>query len=918
MKKETLYLFLTISIIVAFFIPFDSYALLTPQVYLTEIQLNKDTFEPNQEITGTVNLWNYENYVVSDLYFNFQLMGEDVDNVPTMAIDEKTGNEQFTLLAGEKKHKNFSYRLPNNLPNGKLKLKVQIINSRGEGINWIYKEIIIVGGGRFLSIGNCWFLKEDLKFPTGTGVYYEPNAVPEVIFDIINYSSSSISAYPKIITYRRNSIEAVSEDKGGIVTFNPDDKKTQRLFLPKLERPESYLTAIRFYDSESNEPISNISYFRWIISGEDDAQILFVSSDKNSYEADEIAKIKVQITGPADPRVSVNSSDTEIKILDQNGKVVGEIKKETRFGELEIDVPIKSKVENPKIEVKITSNGKILDEYNFIVNSEQKTTEQIPFWQKDGFLTKFILFTILFIAVMIGFIYYFRNKKNKFLFILLAIFLGSLVFISNTSVVFSLVEVTEGCQDPHHGGMISEISISSPIPNLVINPGGSIPINGQVSVADCGNGLFFNKVTFYIKQDDNELEHMIDCCQRTIENCSLEGWYGCGCSVGCDNCYGATSLHYKACYPYTAVPTTGGWKIIKDENAVFCDQVKVLKTEGSNFIKLGECYPRDVLEHGPGTYIEYNQTPSVPSNLGFYGKARLYIQFSGLHASSTGLSEFMAGWSPQYAIKMGWGIWKWGIVYQDIYINKPPYTSSLSADSKYCVSEGIGRVDFKWIYNDEDVIDGNLDNQTQYNIQISEDQNFYNPIVDKYINQNVPPYNQGTSSVVVVQTPSSGLQIGYNKHYYWRIRVKDSNEAWSGWSGVNDFYTPSHPYPWPNFSSEQLPNTQRVKFTDETKFFDGNSGPRTWSWDFGDSTGSSLQNPVHFYSQSGSYLVKLHVVDSDGYSCPLEPRTISVSSTDLFNIPGWREIPPPIFNQGFLNTLFSQIFGFMPWSLLNI
>ncbi len=43
-------------------------------------------------------------------------------------------------------------------------------------------------------------------------------------------------------------------------------------------------------------------------------------------------------------------------------------------------------------------------------------------------------------------------------------------------------------------------------------------------------------------------------------------------------------------------------------------------------------------------------------------------------------------------------------------------------------------------------------------------------------------------------------------------------------------------------------------------FFDFSSGnPNSWSWNFGDGTTSSLQNPVHTYSSTGSYTVTLYI-----------------------------------------------------------
>jgi PKD repeat protein len=61
-------------------------------------------------------------------------------------------------------------------------------------------------------------------------------------------------------------------------------------------------------------------------------------------------------------------------------------------------------------------------------------------------------------------------------------------------------------------------------------------------------------------------------------------------------------------------------------------------------------------------------------------------------------------------------------------------------------------------------------------------------------------------------------------------------------------------------------------------FMDASTNPAGWAWDFGDGNTSGLQNPVHTYSTSGTYLVCLTVTNvcgSDTYcdtltvSCPL-------------------------------------------------
>jgi PKD repeat protein len=74
-----------------------------------------------------------------------------------------------------------------------------------------------------------------------------------------------------------------------------------------------------------------------------------------------------------------------------------------------------------------------------------------------------------------------------------------------------------------------------------------------------------------------------------------------------------------------------------------------------------------------------------------------------------------------------------------------------------------------------------------------------------------------------------------------------------------------------------------------------------WAWSFGDGSGSTQQNPVHTYSQPGTYTVCLTVVSNCGSdsSCKLIqlPLTPIDPEADPFDI---RVLPNPAFDQAFL------------------
>ncbi len=90
-----------------------------------------------------------------------------------------------------------------------------------------------------------------------------------------------------------------------------------------------------------------------------------------------------------------------------------------------------------------------------------------------------------------------------------------------------------------------------------------------------------------------------------------------------------------------------------------------------------------------------------------------------------------------------------------------------------------------------------------------------------------------------------------------------------------------------------------VQFTDLS--IDSSAGTIiSWEWQFGDGALSMQQNPIYQYSQSGSYLVSLTVMTSEGcsgmYQFPLSVLLPQINSTDTVGIcPGFSSVQ---LNQG--------------------
>jgi Zn-dependent metalloprotease len=71
-----------------------------------------------------------------------------------------------------------------------------------------------------------------------------------------------------------------------------------------------------------------------------------------------------------------------------------------------------------------------------------------------------------------------------------------------------------------------------------------------------------------------------------------------------------------------------------------------------------------------------------------------------------------------------------------------------------------------------------------------------------------------------------------------------------------------------------------INFTDQST-----NGPTSWTWDFGDATSSTSQNPVKTYASNGTYTVKLNACNSFGCNLLTKTSYVTVSLGGCVNLP---------------------------------
>ena len=139
----------------------------------------------------------------------------------------------------------------------------------------------------------------------------------------------------------------------------------------------------------------------------------------------------------------------------------------------------------------------------------------------------------------------------------------------------------------------------------------------------------------------------------------------------------------------------------------------------------------------------------------------------------------------------------------------------------------------------------------------------------------------GGNADVIDQSYSSAAFNGQSTLGDWTLNVKDVAAEDTGtlnnWSvtftGIGDV-APAAPTAGFEFSANYL----AVEFSDAST--DVNGDITNWSWDFGDDSSSTAQNPTHTYAETGSYDVTLTVTDAAGHTSS-KAMTVAVSNVDI-------------------------------------
>ena len=230
-----------------------------------------------------------------------------------------------------------------------------------------------------------------------------------------------------------------------------------------------------------------------------------------------------------------------------------------------------------------------------------------------------------------------------------------------------------------------------------------------------------------------------------------------------------------------------------------------------------------------------------------------------------------------------------------VIIDRPPTATLHTVEPKNYCTNPIQY--FSWQFQDPDP----EDTQGAYQLQVDKEGDFLSFGPGEFDSGKVYSSTQNIQ-VVVAKNPGSN-QLGYNTHYYWRLKVWDEHGASSGWIYGPAFDTEVHIYPTPDFIWTPTSPTQGeiVQFcatcNDESTCYDINNNKiscsgQSFLWTFPEgttfATGSSptSENPRVKFNSTGEKIVTLEITDDVG-TCS-KTKTIGV----MLPLPKWKEISP--------------------------
>ncbi len=327
--------------------------------------------QENGTVQGSVTFWNKSDEILGDMTYVIELLGElpaatsenpiVEDNAPV--YDVLPSKDRFVLIGGEQKTIPYTYTPPKNLPAGNYRVEITIANGRGRTLGWYDVPV-------HFSKDNAPFVElhtGDITVPEygkeTFGAESGPNVTPGKSLNIAAFSSSVTprSVVPVLDIHAFSTSRTLLRTVRGSKITTAKESTHLAMNIPTSKEPGVYIGMLSLRDSVTNEPVSNVIKYRWVVRGPG-ADILHVRMKSYGYKKDDTVSFAIDYVGAADAETKTTGTIT-LELRDKDGSLGSladpktELTDSIRTGEANIYLP-RDISGDAVLDVKITGTNK--------------------------------------------------------------------------------------------------------------------------------------------------------------------------------------------------------------------------------------------------------------------------------------------------------------------------------------------------------------------------------------------------------------------------------------------------------------------------------------------------------------------------------------------------------------------------------
>lgn len=287
------------------------------------------TVAEDNTVNGTITFWNKSDDILGDMAYSIDLLGElpatttenpvVEDNSPV--YDTVSSAESFVLLAGEKKDIPFTYNPPKNLPGGNYRLQITIGTSRGRTMGWFDVPV------RFNGEKSAYIklFPKDIATPEYKDKTFGPETGPNInASQNISLSAIAVSETPLLLAPVLDihtfspSRPLLRSVRGSSITANQEGTALS-ITVPTFKEPGVYVGILSLRDPITNERVSNLAKYRWVVRGKD-ADILHARMTTFGSKKNDIISFSIDYVGAGDAETKTNGSIV-LELRDEAGSL---------------------------------------------------------------------------------------------------------------------------------------------------------------------------------------------------------------------------------------------------------------------------------------------------------------------------------------------------------------------------------------------------------------------------------------------------------------------------------------------------------------------------------------------------------------------------------------------------------------------